>query len=215
MGNADESPEMQIEIQAMLQELSAAVDSDPVQKQSNSEENQLSQPAAADKSFEEAIQRTMQRMQASGEKATAAAAADQGPNDIIAQMLKEMQGDSPGGAEGEEEFSKMLMTMMEQLTNKDILYDPMKELHDKFPSWMSKNRDGVKADDLLRFDKQQRLISEIVGKFEESTYSDVNSKDREYVVARMQEVAEQPHDISIHKLTLFARCKQRAVLPRT
>jgi len=33
----------------------------------------------------------------------------------------------------------MLLGMMEQLTNKDILYEPMKELDDKFPDWMEKN----------------------------------------------------------------------------
>lgn len=188
MGNADESPEMQQEIQAMLQELSAAMDPGPAPNQSDPKENHSHPPAATDESFQEAIHKTMQRMQASGDKATAAAAADQDPNDILAQMLKEMPGGSAGGAAGDEDLSKMLMTMMEQLTNKDILYDPMKELNEKFPAWMRNNRDSVKADDLARYEKQQRLVAEIVGKFEESAYSDTNSKDREYIVERMQEV---------------------------
>ncbi|KAL8720344.1 MAG: hypothetical protein Q9225_002772 [Loekoesia sp. 1 TL-2023] len=189
MGNGEESPEMRTEIQAMLQELGAAVDSTPMNDQLEAEESRADLSAATDESFQEAILRTMERMQASGDKANAAAAADQDSNDILSRMLKEMQGDNQGGtAAGEEEFSKMLMTMMEQLTNKDILYDPMKELHEKFPSWMSNNRLDVKADDLIRYEKQQRLIAEIIGKFEQSTYSDSNAKDREYIVERMQEM---------------------------
>ncbi|KAL8724244.1 MAG: hypothetical protein Q9181_006913 [Wetmoreana brouardii] len=78
--------------------------------------------------------------------------------------------------------------MMENLTNKDILYDPMKELNDKFPSWMSEHKAGVKVDDLIRYQKQQRLVAEIIGKFEESTYSDDHADDRQYIVERMQEM---------------------------
>lgn len=189
MGNADESPEMQKEIQAILQELGAVVGSDFAQSQPKLEGSQPKAPDATDESFQEAIHRTMQRMQASGDNATAAAAADQNPDDILAQMLREMQDDNSGGAAGEEEFSKMLMTMMEQLTNKEILYDPMKELNEKFPSWMTKNRASINSDNLVRYEKQQRVVAEIVGKFEESTYSDSNSNDREYIVERMQKVA--------------------------
>lgn len=127
----------------------------------------------------------MERMQTSGDQATAAATSDDS-DDILAQMLKDMQGGGLGGAGGDEDFSKMLMGMMEQLTNKDILYEPMKELHDKFPGWMTKNRNSTKPDDLQRYEEQQRLVEEIVGKFEEEGYSDSNAADREYIVERMQ-----------------------------
>lgn len=188
MGDGEETPEMRKEIQAILQELSAAVETDSASVPPTSDIAQATPAAAADESFQDAILRTMQRMQDSGNKAHAEAAAGEDSEDILAQMLKEMQNGDSSASAGEPEFSKMLMTMMEQLTNKDILYDPMKELNDKFPAWMSNHKVSVEADDLLRYEKQQRLITEIVGKFEESTYSDANAKDREYIVERMQEV---------------------------
>jgi peroxin-19 len=93
------------------------------------------------------------------------------------------------GSEGsDEDFSKVLMGMMEQLTNRDILYEPMKELHDKFPAWMEENRGKVKEDDLKRYEEQQLLVREIVGRFERTGYSDQNAGDREYIVERMQKV---------------------------
>ncbi|KAL8833692.1 MAG: hypothetical protein Q9170_004137 [Blastenia crenularia] len=188
MGNEEESAEMQNEIQAMLQELGGAAESAPEPNHPDLGGSEAVPPAPTDKSFQEAILKTMERMQASGDKANAAAAADQDSDDILARMLKEMQGDGQNSMGGEEDFSRMLMTMMQQLTNKDILYDPMKELDDKFPLWLSKNRGVVEADDLIRYEKQQRLVAEIVGKFQESTYSDSNVKDREYIVERMQEM---------------------------
>lgn len=134
----------------------------------------------------------MERMQASGEQATAAAQSE-GSDDFMAELLKQMQagGGLEGGLEGsEEEFSKMLMGMMEQLTNKDILYEPMKELNDKFPDWMAKNKQSISEEDRKRYEVQEGLAKEIVAKFEESTYSDSNTTDREYIVDRMQKVSQ-------------------------
>ncbi|KAL7958726.1 Pex19 protein family domain-containing protein [Trichoderma compactum] len=146
-----------------------------------------SQPAGEGPSgaaFQDTIRRTMERMQSSGDQATAAAAAG-GEDDFLAEMLKQLTaGEFAGGSE--EDFSKMLMGMMEQLTNKEILYEPMKELHDKFPAWLAKNKDSVPADDLKRYLEQKTIVEEIVAKFNEPTYSDSNAKDREYIVDRMQ-----------------------------
>lgn len=143
--------------------------------------------AAGEDSFQETIRRTMERMQTSGEQATAAAAAE-GSDDIMAELLRQMQ--AGGGGEGsEEEFSKMLLGMMEQLTNKDILYEPMKELNDKFPEWMRENRDKIPEEDKKRYELQEELVTEIVAKFEEASYSDSNAEDREYIVDRMQKVS--------------------------
>ncbi|KAL7936927.1 Pex19 protein family domain-containing protein [Trichoderma chlorosporum] len=146
-----------------------------------------SQPAgegSGGAAFQDTIRRTMERMQSSGDQATAAAAAG-GDDDFLAEMLKQLTaGEFAGGSE--EDFSKMLMGMMEQLTNKEILYEPMKELHDKFPAWLAKNKDSVPADDLKRYMEQKTIVEEIVAKFNEPTYSDSNAKDREYIVDRMQ-----------------------------
>ncbi|KAL8874266.1 MAG: hypothetical protein Q9174_000386 [Haloplaca sp. 1 TL-2023] len=190
MGNSDESEEMQKEIQAVLQELGATADSTSTSGPTKVPEASSVPPAAVDESFQDAILKTMQRMQSSGDKASAAATSSEGSDDILANMLKEFQSGGSNGASGDEDFSKMLMTMMENLTNKDILYDPMKELHDKFPPWMLKNKASVKAADLRRYEQQQQIVADIVGKFEESTYSDDNTNDRQYIVERMQKMQE-------------------------
>jgi peroxin-19 len=146
--------------------------------------------AKAEKSFQDTIKKTMERMQSSSDTATSAAASSS-QDDILTQMLASMESGGFGGGEGgDEDFSKVLMGMMEQLTNKDILYEPMKELDDKFPAWMEKNRTGVEKDDLKRYEEQQTLVREIVGRFERKGYSDDNPQDREYIVERMQKVCD-------------------------
>jgi peroxin-19 len=200
LGELDSSPEMQAQFESMMKELggaatlgeAAGLTSPPPavpssSKPSGSKSGSKSKETAAEKTFQETIKKTMERMQASGDQATAAAASDN-TDDILAEMMKAMQEGGLGGEGGEEDFSKMLLGMMEQLTNKEILYEPMKELDDKFPEWMEKNKGKVKEDDMKRYVEQQVYVKEIVGKFEEKTYKDENAADREYIVERMQKV---------------------------
>ncbi|KAL1612247.1 Peroxisome chaperone and import receptor [Paraconiothyrium brasiliense] len=143
--------------------------------------------AKGEQTFQESIRKTMDRMRESGD-AAGAAAAKSSDDDILAQMLKEMESGNLGGEGGEEDFSKILMGMMEQLTNKEILYEPMKELNDKFPDWMEKNKGKVDAADWKRYEEQQTLVKEITDRFERNGYSDENAGDREYIVERMQKM---------------------------
>jgi peroxin-19 len=137
--------------------------------------------AKAEKSFQETIKKTMERMQNSGD-AAGAAAASSSQDDMLAQS------GGFGGEGNDEDFSKVLMGMMEQLTNREILYEPMKELNDKFPAWMEKHREGVEEGDMKRYKEQQVLVKEITERFERKGYSDGDAADREYIVERMQKV---------------------------
>jgi len=151
--------------------------------------------SASEETFQETIKKTMERMQASGDQATAAAAEDNS-DDLLAEMMKAMGAGGMDGEGSEEDFSKMLLGMMEQLTNKEILYEPMKELDDKYPAWLEKNSASVPADDLKRYKEQQVFVREIVARFEQKTYKDENASDREYIVERMQKVCTSCHMIS-------------------
>ncbi|MCJ1308407.1 Peroxisome chaperone and import receptor [Agyrium rufum] len=228
MGEIDESPEMRAQIQALMKEFESAAEKEIAKEEeeggklakggsSTSGDDSVQAgtigtstgTAAQEDSFQETIRKTMERMQASGDQATAAAASAStsgkkgatdatSDDDFLAQMLKQMS--DAGGAEGlgagageggnDEDFSKMLMTMMEQLTNKEILYEPMKELDGKFPGWMEKNKGTGKVSeaDLKRYEEQQRLVKEIVGRFEKPGYRDENVDDREFIVDRMQKM---------------------------
>ena len=138
-------------------------------------------------SFQDTIRKTMERMQESGDKATAAAN-EGGDDDLLMQVLKAMEAGGMGADGDDENLDKIFMGIMEQLSNKDMLYEPMKELHDKFGPWMKENRDKVSKEDLERYEGQATLVAEIVAKFDEKDYSDDNPAHRSYVWERMQKV---------------------------
>ncbi|EKV07303.1 Peroxin 19 [Penicillium digitatum] len=140
-------------------------------------------------SFNDAIKRTMGRMKESGDKATAAINEDDISEDMLAQLLKAVEAGASGAGE-DGDLSKMFMGMMEQLSNKEMLYEPMKELDVKFGPWIEKNKGSgkVSAEDMQRFETQARVVKQIVAKFEEKNFSDDDPKCREYVWERMQEM---------------------------
>ncbi|PGH28330.1 peroxin-19 [[Emmonsia] crescens] len=145
----------------------------------------------AEDGFQETIRKTMERMQASGEKATAAATED-GGDDMLMQLLKAMEsgaGAGGGGPGGEDEnLDKIFMGIMEQLSNKEMLYEPMKELHNKFGPWLEENRGKVAKEDLERYELQSTIVAEILSKFDEEGYSDDKPADRAYIWEKMQKM---------------------------
>ncbi|KAL5357869.1 Pex19 protein family-domain-containing protein [Aspergillus floccosus] len=146
-------------------------------------------PAGAPpESFNDAIQRTINRMKESGDKATAAASEDDISDDLVAQLLKAVEAGASAGDDGD--LTQMFMGMMEQLSNKEMLYEPMKELDTKFQPWIAGNKgsDKVSAEDMARYESQAATVSQIVAKFEEPGYTDEDPKCREYVWEKMQEM---------------------------
>ena len=129
----------------------------------------------------------MNRLQESGETIQSEVA--EAEDDFLAEMLKQM-GSMSGLGDSEEDFSKMLLNMMEQLTNKDILYEPMRELAEKYPGWLeNQEREGaLSEEEMSRYREQYQYVRNIVKRFEDPTYRDSSTTDREYIVENMQKV---------------------------
>ena len=162
----------------------------PDARRSTSATSTAQAPAAT---FEDTIRRTMERMEDSSNKATSAAQ-ESSEEDMLANLMKALgEGGAGTGADGEGEgdMSKMLLGMMEQLTNKEMLYEPMAELNTKFPDWLTTNKDTLKTEDYARYVRQKDIVKEIVGKFEEKGYSDEDPKCREYIWEKMQKMQEE------------------------
>ena len=200
LGGMDGNPQLAAEFEAMMKNLTTGsaggledllgappAAAEPVGRASGSGEKKTAAPKT-EENFQETIKKTMEKIQASGAQATAAAQ-EESTDDILAELMKQMSAGGLDGEGGEEDFSKMLLGMMEQLTNKEILYTPMKELDEKYPEWMEKNAEKTPAADLERYRRIEKIVKEIVAKFEEKTYSDTNVADREYIVERMQLVS--------------------------
>ena len=182
-------------MKAQLDELFSTVEQEDHTKASENPRPGTSSSAAGPKlSFKDTIAGLTEQLENSDKAATENIASGAGTSDedaLLAQLLKNLSTGALSGEGGgsEEDFTNMLLGMMEQLTAKEILYDPMKELRQGFPGWIDKNKDKVPDEEMRKHREQLKLVNEIVSKYEEPGYSDDDADSRKYIIDRMQIVS--------------------------
>ncbi|KAL4251144.1 Pex19 protein [Abortiporus biennis] len=132
--------------------------------------------------FQANIRKAMEKLKESETKMQAESGA--GSNDLFEEMMK---GLGEGG-ESEEELTGILESMMTQLMSKDVLYEPLKELGEKFPAYLAENESTMKPEDKKRYLSQQTVVTKIVSIFESVKYSDEDPEQGAQVVALMNEM---------------------------
>lgn len=159
---------------------------------------------ASDASFQDVIQATMAKLKQSNADASANASSDQSNpfaslgldgNADLAQMLQAL-GEAGEGGGDMSELSKMLSSMMDDLMNKDVLYEPLKDMHSRFPAFFN-SEEGKKLseEDRKRYKEQQVIMGDIIAVFEEKSYSDKEPACKQRVsdlVSQMQELGSPP-----------------------
>jgi len=184
----NDSKELQDQFEKLVKELSdttAGTDAPARSAPASGPSSESPAPTEAN-NFQDRIKQAMDRMKSS-EAEMEAASAEPESDDFLAEMLKQMQSTSGHGG-SEEEFSTMLVNMMEQLTSKDILYEPMKELYDKYPAWLRDNEGKQPVEDMTRYREQYDTVKKIVKKFQEPGYKDEDDSCRTYIVEQMQKM---------------------------
>lgn len=146
-------------------------------------------PNKTTSSFGDTIRQTMSRLNESDTQAKNASqqSANKSEEDMLAELLKSLDA---GGAGGDEEgMSKMFVEMMQQLTNKSMLYEPMRDLNDRYPDWLNSNKPPkTSKDDYDRYTKQSVIVKEIVHKYEEPGFRDEDEQCRDFIWNKMQDM---------------------------
>lgn len=59
------------------------------------------------------------------------------------------------------EFLPFMQGMAESLISKDVLYPSMKDLVDRYPTWLEEKRATLPPADLANYEKQYELMSKV------------------------------------------------------
>lgn len=152
--------------------------------------------------FEYVMKNTMERLKKSGETVDEKIKNDAlggNPEDMLTQLLAGLGGgDGEGGAGGDFDMSKLLVDMLEQLSSKEILYEPIKDLNTKFPEYLAENKDKLDKDKLQTYQQQYEMTNQILAVFDASDYSDSDKSKRERVnvlLESLQELGQPPAEI--------------------
>lgn len=209
MKELDTSPEARADFEQLMAQMNAAtIDTAPGSGATSSYPNNADRQASAaassiktPKNFQESIEANLQRMRDSETNAQDAAApgGELESDAFMAEMMKQFQ-DSAGG---EGDFSKVLEGMMAQLMSKEILYEPLLELHGKYPGWIAAHPDDARIGE---YKAQAALVKEIIEKFEDREYRDEDAAKKEEVMTlmgKMQELGSPPAEIMGEDLGMF------------
>ncbi|KAI3637875.1 hypothetical protein MIR68_004524 [Amoeboaphelidium protococcarum] len=179
-------------------------------------QNAQSQPSSS--SFSSKVEETMERLKQSSQKVEADVTSNlkQSSNGLgglsedalMAEMMKQFtQSQSVGGGDGDDAtaglgdgslegldgaFNDIVSSMMDTLMSKEVLYDPLKELANKYPSYLQENKEKIPANDYQRYEKQMKCCVNIVQEYEKTKY---NQERIAQLMNEMQECGSPPADL--------------------
>ncbi|KAF9353303.1 Peroxisome chaperone and import receptor [Mortierella sp. AD094] len=137
--------------------------------------------AGADsKNFQDRIAKTMGKLKDSSDQVEAQVA-EESEEALMAEMMRQMEGMAEGG-----DFQNVLEGMMEQLMSKDILYEPMLDLKQKYPDWLANNKEKLSAEEYARYEKQYGYVKQIVEFFDRPDFDDKSDTQAKSIIDLMQ-----------------------------
>ncbi|BAO41911.1 peroxisomal membrane protein import receptor PEX19 [Kluyveromyces marxianus] len=128
--------------------------------------------------FKSIISNTLDRLKESSTKVDETLEEEkksQNSDDILSQLLDQLvaNGDSLDGS-GEEGMDNAILKMLSQMSSKEVLYQPMKQMQVEFTEWLKVNEvnpDPEHSDKIDDYRKQYLLINKIIGIYESSDYT--------------------------------------------
>eukprot|EP00544_Gedaniella_sp_CCMP2646_P009073 CAMPEP_0202498302 /NCGR_PEP_ID=MMETSP1361-20130828/25489_1 /ASSEMBLY_ACC=CAM_ASM_000849 /TAXON_ID=210615 /ORGANISM="Staurosira complex sp., Strain CCMP2646" /LENGTH=319 /DNA_ID=CAMNT_0049130137 /DNA_START=15 /DNA_END=974 /DNA_ORIENTATION=+ len=111
-----------------------------------------------------------------------------GEEAMLKDMMKEFENMAGGGLNQD----AILDGMMQQLVSKDIMYEPMKQVTDRFPSWLEENKDNLSEEEFQNRSKQYKCFQKLVEVYESEP---ANVKKLMKLMQDVQEYGQPPPDI--------------------
>ncbi|KAI0462050.1 hypothetical protein LJB42_004655 [Komagataella kurtzmanii] len=149
------------------------------------------------KDFKSVISETVNKIRDGGDKIDEQIKSEQ-PDELLSQLLKNLDigdlGDllNDEGGDGNDNIGKMLVEMLDQLSSKKILYEPIKELYDKYPAWLEahKTDEKISKEEFSNYQNQYSIVTLIVERFDKQNYDDNNTEDKEFISTKLEELQE-------------------------
>lgn len=148
------------------------------------------------KDFDNIMKDTMERLKNSGKNIDEQIKNDQSssnPEDMLTQLLSGL-----GGGDGDLDMSKLLVDMLEQLSSKEVLYEPIKDLNTKFPDYLQEKKGVISEEEHANYTKQYDITKDILAIFESDSYNDDDKQQRDQVnslLESLQELGQPPTDL--------------------
>ncbi|KAI8984600.1 Pex19 protein [Mycotypha africana] len=143
-------------------------------------------------SFQDTINKTMNKLKDSS-KEIDSSMNEEAEDAFMAELMKQMESLADNG-----EFEGVLEGMMSQLMSKELLYEPMKDLRDKYPKWLEEHKDTIDKAEYEKYQQQMNMCQQIVAKYEAPHFDEkdeVQAKEIMDLMTKMQDLGQPPADL--------------------
>ncbi|RLN48648.1 hypothetical protein BBJ29_002540 [Phytophthora kernoviae] len=107
--------------------------------------------------------------------------------DMMSEMMKKFE------EMGEKsDFQDLVDGMMQQLLSKDVMYDPMKQICERYPEWLAEKEPLLSKEDYERYGKQYQYFQQIVAVYESEPDNFARLSE---LMQEMQETGQPPSEI--------------------
>jgi len=130
--------------------------------------------------FQDTISEAVNNLKTSSDKVEAEVS--EANNDVMEKLLQQMEGLV------DEDFCDILSGVIDQLMSKELLYDSMKDLSDRYPSWIEENKDKLTKKEIDNYKNQYKCCKEIVDIFEKYDTNEISKEDNKKVSELMQKM---------------------------
>lgn len=93
---------------------------------------------------------------------------------------------------GSQDMQGLMDTMMRQLLSKEVLYEPMKEIGERYPEWLETHKAELSSEDRARYMRQYDFIKQLCHAYETTPDDFQKVVD---LMQSMQECGQPPPDI--------------------
>ncbi|RKP12862.1 Pex19 protein, partial [Piptocephalis cylindrospora] len=156
--------------------------------------------------FQEKMEETMGRLRESSDKASEASSTPINDEDALLQeMMRHMEelAGKEGTGPGRDTvcgMDKMMEEMMSQFMTREVLYEPMRELANKYPDWLRDKKGTLSKEEYDQYKKQLGHIQAMVTHFESSSSSEPDGSDQQdpvisELMEKMQECGQPPAEL--------------------
>eukprot|EP00850_Spirogloea_muscicola_P016932 SM000141S00876 [mRNA] locus=s141:171746:173213:- [translate_table: standard] len=91
-----------------------------------------------------------------------------------------------------QDMQVVMDTMMRQLLSEEVLYEPMKEIGERYPAWLASNREKLSTEDYDRYSRQHHIIQQLCVIYETTPEDFPKIVD---LMQQMQDCGQPPVDI--------------------
>lgn len=177
------------QILSLLGEASKTAEKAEVPKQQAGDEPQ---------GFKNVVSKTLERLKENGNKVDSNLAQEEkqrGPEDVLTQLLNQLVEGADDAGAGEGGVDNAILNILNQMSSKEVLYQPMKDMHTEFAKWLDENKHNDQPD-MERYTRQYELISQIVAVFERDDYTNEACNEE---VTGLLDALEQLGDTPVSK----------------